>query len=191
MHQVGVRPGGAAIWLSSCTPRRARRGDAAVARPGRLLGRPLGPDLFSQSVSSPRGESDQAALSAMSVFLSGSYSPDVVHSDRSRTWRLSCPKGRARGSDRIRGVWTVAAGLASWTRNPGARRRPLEEKSGVRSLNLTCYRFVPGFDEIVSLISGLLTSIGKTFLEALVYKGPRKLAAKICVNSRCNKFYQK
>jgi hypothetical protein len=41
------------------------------------------------------------------------------------------------------------------------------------------------------LISGLLTSIGKTSLEALVYKEPTKFVATICVNSRCNRVYQK
>jgi len=44
---------------------------------------------------------------------------------------------------------------------------------------------------IREIISGLLTSIGKTSLEALVYKEPTKFVAKICVNSRCNRVYQK
>ena len=38
---------------------------------------------------------------------------------------------------------------------------------------------------------GLLTSIGKAFLEALIYIGPTKFVANIGVNSRCNKVYQK
>jgi hypothetical protein len=41
------------------------------------------------------------------------------------------------------------------------------------------------------LISGLLTSIGKTFREALKSKEPRKLVVRISVNSRCDRVYQK
>jgi hypothetical protein len=41
-----------------------------------------------------------------------------------------------------------------------------------------------------SLISGLLTPIGKTSLIALISKKPTKVVVKICVNSRCNRFYQ-
>jgi len=44
---------------------------------------------------------------------------------------------------------------------------------------------------IIELISGLLTSIGKTSREALISKEPTKLVVKISVNSRCNRFYQK
>ncbi len=36
---------------------------------------------------------------------------------------------------------------------------------------------------IMPLISGLLDSNGKTFLETLVYKGSTKFVTKICVNS--------
>jgi len=39
-------------------------------------------------------------------------------------------------------------------------------------------------------ISGLLTPIGKTSREALIYREPTKFVVKICVNSRCNRFYQ-
>jgi hypothetical protein len=39
-------------------------------------------------------------------------------------------------------------------------------------------------------ISGLLTPIGKTSREALISKEPTKFVVKICVNSRCNRFYQ-
>jgi hypothetical protein len=42
-----------------------------------------------------------------------------------------------------------------------------------------------------TLISGLLTPIGKTSREALISKEPTKFVVKICVNSRCNRFYQK
>jgi hypothetical protein len=40
-------------------------------------------------------------------------------------------------------------------------------------------------------ISGLLTSIGKTSMEDLICKEPTKFVAKICVNSKCNRVYQK
>jgi hypothetical protein len=40
-------------------------------------------------------------------------------------------------------------------------------------------------------ISGLLTPIGKTSRKALISKEPTKFVVKICVNSRCNRFYQK
>ena len=39
-------------------------------------------------------------------------------------------------------------------------------------------------------ISGLLTPIGKTSREALIYRETPKFVVKICVNSRCNRFYQ-
>jgi hypothetical protein len=42
-----------------------------------------------------------------------------------------------------------------------------------------------------TVISGLLTSIGKTFREALISKEPTKFVVKISVNSRCNRVYQK
>jgi len=41
-----------------------------------------------------------------------------------------------------------------------------------------------------TIISGLLTPIGKTSREALISKEPTKFVVKICVNSRCNRFYQ-
>jgi transcription termination factor Rho len=41
---------------------------------------------------------------------------------------------------------------------------------------------------LTSTISELLTPIGKTSREALISKEPKKF--KICVNSRCNRFYQ-
>jgi hypothetical protein len=44
---------------------------------------------------------------------------------------------------------------------------------------------------IRNVISGLLTSIGKTSREALISKEPTKFVVKISVNSRCNRFYQK
>jgi len=40
-------------------------------------------------------------------------------------------------------------------------------------------------------ISGHLTSIGKTFREALISKESTKYVVKISVNSRCNRVYQK
>jgi hypothetical protein len=43
----------------------------------------------------------------------------------------------------------------------------------------------------MTLISGLLISIGKTPWEALLTKEPTIFVAKICVNSRCNRFNQK
>jgi hypothetical protein len=42
----------------------------------------------------------------------------------------------------------------------------------------------------LSTISGLLTPIGKTSREALIYREPTKIVVKTCVNSRCNRFYQ-
>jgi hypothetical protein len=44
---------------------------------------------------------------------------------------------------------------------------------------------------ISEIISGLLTSIGKTSREALISKEPTKFVVKISVNSRCNRVYQK
>jgi len=41
-----------------------------------------------------------------------------------------------------------------------------------------------------SLISGLLTPIGKTSREAMISTEPTKFVVKICVNSRCNRFYE-
>jgi hypothetical protein len=41
------------------------------------------------------------------------------------------------------------------------------------------------------LISGLLSSIGKTSREALISKEPTKFVVKISVNSRCIRSYQK
>jgi hypothetical protein len=41
------------------------------------------------------------------------------------------------------------------------------------------------------IISGLLTSIGKTSREALISEDPTKFVVKISVNSRCNRVYQK
>jgi hypothetical protein len=43
----------------------------------------------------------------------------------------------------------------------------------------------------ISVISGLLTSIGKTSREALISKEPTKFVVKINVSSRCNRVYQK
>jgi len=45
--------------------------------------------------------------------------------------------------------------------------------------------------ELRLVISGLLTSIGKTSREALMSKESTKFVAKISVNSRCNRVYQK
>ena len=39
-------------------------------------------------------------------------------------------------------------------------------------------------------ISGLLTSFGKNFLEALISKEPTKIVDKLSVNSRCNSIYK-
>ena len=43
----------------------------------------------------------------------------------------------------------------------------------------------------ISLISGLLTSAGTTFREALISKEPTKIVEKLSVNSRCNRIYKK
>jgi hypothetical protein len=48
----------------------------------------------------------------------------------------------------------------------------------------------PQFDNTDSVISGLLTPIGKTSREVLISKEPTKFVEKICVHLRCNKFYQ-
>jgi hypothetical protein len=40
------------------------------------------------------------------------------------------------------------------------------------------------------LISGLLTSVGKTSREALISKEPTKIVEKLSVNSRCNRVYK-
>jgi hypothetical protein len=44
---------------------------------------------------------------------------------------------------------------------------------------------------LIPVISGLLTPIGKTSRKALISKEPTKFAVKICVISRCNRFYKK
>jgi hypothetical protein len=41
------------------------------------------------------------------------------------------------------------------------------------------------------LISGLLTSVGKTSREALISKEPTKMVEKLSINSRCNRIYKK
>jgi hypothetical protein len=43
----------------------------------------------------------------------------------------------------------------------------------------------------VIIISGLLTSVGKTSWEALISKEPTKIVAKLSVNSICNRIYKK
>jgi hypothetical protein len=45
-------------------------------------------------------------------------------------------------------------------------------------------------DPLISVISGLLTPIGKTSREALISYVPTKFVVKIFVNLRCSRFYQ-